>query len=61
MFIPQGDWIVVIRKVRGESSSRGKIIKAHLTERQARAHAQDFKSGRLTDKFNCWAMHKDEY
>jgi len=57
MFIPQGDWIVVMRKVRHEAHQRGTIAKAGLTEKQARQWAITHK----LPGYDCWAMHKNSY
>lgn len=58
MFIPQGDWIVVRRPVRGESHKRGDIIKGGLTEKQAKEIARQHRDER---GFDYWAMHRSSY
>lgn len=58
MFIPQGNWIVVRRAVRGASHLRGDIVKAGLTESQARNIANH---NRETPGYNYWAMPASEY
>lgn len=57
MFIPQGDWIVVRRAVRGENHLRGEIVKGGLTEAQAKAWAK----AHVCPGFDYWAMHKSSY
>jgi hypothetical protein len=56
MFIPQGDWIVVMRHVR-DTSSRGTIVKLGLKEPSARYVAQS----RQHPNYNYWAMPGREY
>lgn len=58
MHIPQGDWIVVRRAVRGEDHLRGDIIKAGLTERQAKTIAANHRDVR---GFNYWAIPRSSY
>lgn len=59
MFISQGSWIVVRRALRHESHLRGDIIKAGLTEKQARQRARKAQEGET--KYNYWAMDKSSY
>jgi hypothetical protein len=58
MFIdPKDEWIVVVRKLRGESHLKGRILKGGLTEAQARAYAKNH--GPVGH--NAWAMKREYY
>lgn len=58
MLIPQGDWVVVRRAVRGESHLRGDIIRGGLTEKQAKEYARQHKNVR---GYNYWAMPRSKH
>jgi len=57
MFIPQGDWCVVWRHVR-DSTSKGTIIKAGLTEAGARHRVTVFP---IPSDWNVWVMRMVDY
>lgn len=59
MFIPQGDWIVVVRNVK--ETSRGDIIKAGMTEKGAKEYVKRMSDKNTNRTVDMWAMHKDDY
>lgn len=61
MFIPQGNWIVVRRPVRGASHERGEIVKASLTENAARNYATAIRAYPSKSGFDFWAMDRKDY
>lgn len=60
MFIPQGDWIVVERRI-DDTRSRGEILKGGMTERGAKAMAARWKRGGSGTVYNYWAMERKDY
>jgi len=60
MGIPQGDWIVVQRKVR-DTHSRGDIRRAGLKEEWAKRIAKENNEANTRLTHNWWAMHKSQY
>lgn len=55
------DWIVVIRKVRGEESKRGKIVACLMTEHAARQRARDMAADDSMKAYHVWAMPNEAY
>lgn len=56
--IPQGDWIVVSRKV-GDTTSRGHIIGHYKRESDAKRDAK-MANERMPDWHN-WALRREDY
>lgn len=61
MHLPHPDgWIVVERHVR-DTTSRGTIIRAGLSERGAKAIAAQLNRDRLCGGYQHWAMPRADY
>jgi hypothetical protein len=56
----QTQWIVVTREVRN-TTSRGRIVKAGLSEASARQWAKELAAIESMRTFNVWAMPRESY
>lgn len=65
MFIKQGNWNVVQRKLT-DSTGRGMIMRAGLTENQAKTMVNQLRNHQATlnltqyEKYDYWAIHCDD-
>lgn len=55
------DWIVVIRKVRGEETQRGHVVNRNLSEVLARSIQTDLLGRDALKGFNVWIMRANQY